>query len=272
MAEDLITLQLLRHLSQFLAQLWVMVRFIVIGSFTLLLAINSYPFPLQHRIGFFLTILIAMASVVILRLVIGINRDETISRVGNTMAGFKIDHNLAVAMAGYILPLVGILAAVSYDMSICCGYGSTLCSASCTDPGRRLSGHHCFPHCVRDLGLRDVAIGPLTPPPKLITPLCSRYCVALRCQPWFVVFRLTTPLPMSCVRGCREDCGSNSRKRLIHVMARRDARQKIVRDDADPRRLIDGQHGRQELVLAASSAGRLSRGCQVNRRHIPVPP
>ena len=117
MAEDLITLQLLRHLSQFLAQIWVMVRFIVIGSFTLLLAINSYPFPFQHRIGFFLTILIAVASVVILRLVIGINRDETISRVGNTMAGFKIDHNLAASMAGYILPLIGILAAASYDMS-----------------------------------------------------------------------------------------------------------------------------------------------------------
>ncbi len=117
MAEDLITLQLLRHLSQFLAQVWVMVRFIVIGSFALLLSINSYPFPLQHRIGFYLTVLIAVAAVVILRLVIGINRDETISRVGNSMAGFKIDHNLAAAMAGYILPLIGILAAVSYDMS-----------------------------------------------------------------------------------------------------------------------------------------------------------
>ena len=117
MAEDLITLQLLRHLSQFLAQIWVMVRFIVIGSFALLLAINSYPFPLQHQIGFYLTVLIAMAAVVILRLVIGVNRDETISRVGNSMAGFKIDRNLAAAMAGYILPLIGILAAVSYDMS-----------------------------------------------------------------------------------------------------------------------------------------------------------
>jgi hypothetical protein len=117
MAEDLITLQLLRHLSQFLAQIWVMVRFIVIGSFTLLLAINSYPFPMQHRIGFSVTILIAVAALAILRLVIGINRDETISRVGNAMAGFKFDHNLATAMIGYILPLIGILAAVSYDVS-----------------------------------------------------------------------------------------------------------------------------------------------------------
>jgi hypothetical protein len=117
MAEDLVTLQLLRHLSQFLAHIWVMVRFIVIGSLTLLLAINSYPFPLQYRIGFLLAILIAVAAWAILRLVIGINRDETISRVANTMAGFKLDHNLASAMMGYILPLIGILAAVSYDMS-----------------------------------------------------------------------------------------------------------------------------------------------------------
>ena len=117
MAEDLITLQMLRHLSQFLAQIWVMVGFIVVGSFTLLLAINSYPFPLQNRIGFFLAILIAVAALAILRLVLGINRDETISRVNNTMAGLKLDHNLVSGMIGYILPLIGILAAVSYDIS-----------------------------------------------------------------------------------------------------------------------------------------------------------
>ena len=117
MAEDLITLQLLRHLSQFLAQIWVIVRFIVVCSLALLLALNSYSFPLQHRIGFYLTILIAVAAMAILRLVIGINRDETISRVGNTMSGLKIDHNLAASMAGYVLPLIGILAAVSYDIS-----------------------------------------------------------------------------------------------------------------------------------------------------------
>jgi len=117
MAEDLITLQLLRHLSQFLAQIWVIVRFIVIGSLTLLLAINSYPFPMQRRIGFFLAIMIGVAAWAILRLVIGINRDETISRVANATAGFKLDRNLATGMIGYILPLIGILAAASYDMS-----------------------------------------------------------------------------------------------------------------------------------------------------------
>jgi hypothetical protein len=61
--------------------------------------------------------MIAVAAWAILRLVIGINRDETISRVANTMAGFKLDSNLATAMISYILPLIGILAAVSYDMS-----------------------------------------------------------------------------------------------------------------------------------------------------------
>ncbi len=116
-AEDLITMQLLRHMSQFLAHIWVMVRFIVFGGLTLLLAINSYPFPSQHRIGFFLAILISVAAWAILRLVIGINRDETISRVANTVAGFKFDHNLATSMMGYVLPLLGILAAVSYDLS-----------------------------------------------------------------------------------------------------------------------------------------------------------
>jgi hypothetical protein len=35
----------------------------------------------------------------------------------DTLSGFKIEHSLAAAMAGYILPLIGILAAVSSDMS-----------------------------------------------------------------------------------------------------------------------------------------------------------
>jgi hypothetical protein len=117
MAEDLIALQLLRHLSHFLAQLWVMVGFIMFGSFTLLFAINSYPFPTQNRVEFFLAVLIAVAASVILRLVVGNNRDETISRVGNTMPGFKLDRNLAGSLVGYILPLLGILAAISYDVS-----------------------------------------------------------------------------------------------------------------------------------------------------------
>ncbi len=117
MAEDLIVLQLLRHLSQFVAQLRVMVTFIVLGSFTLLLAINSYPFPMQNRAEFLLTILIVVAAATILRLIVGINRDETISRVANTASGLKLDRNLFTALIGYILPLVGILAAVSYDVS-----------------------------------------------------------------------------------------------------------------------------------------------------------
>ena len=100
MAEDLIALQLLRHLSQFLAQLWVMVGFVVIGSLSLLLAINSYPFPQQSHLEFFLSILIGVAAFAILRLIVGINRNETISRVGNTMAGFKLDGNLLSGVVG----------------------------------------------------------------------------------------------------------------------------------------------------------------------------
>jgi len=117
MAEDLIAIELLRHLSQFLAHIWVIVGFIVFGSFALLLAINSYPFPMQNRIGFFLATLIIAAGCAILRLVVGINRDETISQVANTVAGLKLDRNLASSLVSYILPLIGILTAISYDIS-----------------------------------------------------------------------------------------------------------------------------------------------------------
>jgi hypothetical protein len=94
-----------------------MVGFIVIGSFSLLLAVNSYPFPMENRVEFFVMILIATAAFAILKLIVGINRDETISRVANTVPGLKFNRNLAAGLIGYILPLIGILAAVSYDIS-----------------------------------------------------------------------------------------------------------------------------------------------------------
>ena len=94
-----------------------MIGFLMVGSFSLLFAINSYPFPRQDRIEFFLTVLIAVSAGVILKVVVGVNRDETISRVANTVPGLKLDQNLASSLIGYVLPLVGILAAVSYDVS-----------------------------------------------------------------------------------------------------------------------------------------------------------
>ena len=100
-----------------MAQLRTKVSFIVVGSLTLLLAINAYPFPMQDRIEFHLAILIAVAAAVIFRMIIGINRDETISRLAGNGGGLKLDRNLFTALIGYVLPLIGILAAVSYDVS-----------------------------------------------------------------------------------------------------------------------------------------------------------
>lgn len=49
---------------------------------------------------------------------LGINRDETTSQVANTLPGqLKLNRDLASGLFVYVLPLIGILAAVSYDVS-----------------------------------------------------------------------------------------------------------------------------------------------------------
>src|SRR5262249_47343326 len=97
---------------------WTMVGFVVVGTLTLLLAITSYPFPYQSRVEFFLAVLIALGAIAILRIVLGINRDETISRVANSIPGrLKLDRNLVSGLLVYLLPLLGLLAAMSYDVS-----------------------------------------------------------------------------------------------------------------------------------------------------------
>ena len=117
-AEDLFGLVMVRWLAAGLAQLWVVVGFLVIGSATLLLAVSSYPFPLQSHMFAGLGVLIVLIAAAVAWVLLGINRNELISRVANSAPNkFKIDGQLVSSLMTYVVPLLGVLAAVSFDAS-----------------------------------------------------------------------------------------------------------------------------------------------------------
>jgi hypothetical protein len=116
LAEDLLALLYLWWLAPLLAQVWTLIGFLVVGSLALLFAISSYPFTFQehllHGMGFLISVLVLM----ILVIVVGFNRDEMISRLSSTAPNrLKFDQNLVGGLLTYIVPLVGALAAISFD-------------------------------------------------------------------------------------------------------------------------------------------------------------
>jgi hypothetical protein len=100
-----------------MAQIWQRIGCLVLTVLALLLAVNSYPFGFQDRLFFGLCLLIAYLAVIIVRIVLGINREELISRLANTPQGFKFDTPLLSNLLTYIVPLVGTLAALSFNIS-----------------------------------------------------------------------------------------------------------------------------------------------------------
>src|SRR5271166_5362435 len=91
--------------------------------------------------------------------------------------------------------------------------------------------------------------------------------MASRCQTWFFVFSLTIILlqihPVEMPRRLRIEFEGAT----YHMMARGNARQKIVRDDADRRRLIEGLEHAVSLNCKASRPPRGAGG-----RSLAVPP
>ena len=74
----------------------------------MLLAVASYPSPIQHRFILGLGLLIAFLVALIGLIVLGVNREELISRVANTVPNrFKLDRNLITSLLTYVVPLLG---------------------------------------------------------------------------------------------------------------------------------------------------------------------
>ncbi len=118
MADDLVALQIVRWFAPASSQLLPSMKFLVLGTLLLLLAITSYPF--DHG-GWLMTIMVMLmifvawvAGVVL----IGTNRDELISRVSDTAPGrLTFESNFVASILTTIGPIVGALFALSFDIS-----------------------------------------------------------------------------------------------------------------------------------------------------------
>jgi hypothetical protein len=116
--EELLALEGAKWVGGAMARIWTLIGFLVTASIALLFAITSYPFPEQPRAMALMGMAIAALMIVVLRVVMGSNRDEVISRIGDTQPGkVSWDASLFSSLGAYVVPLVGMLAAISFDLT-----------------------------------------------------------------------------------------------------------------------------------------------------------
>ena len=93
-----------------------MMQFVVVGSLSLMLAAMSYPFDHEGWLTIMMACLIFFVGSVVAVILIGINRDELISRVSDTTPGrLSFDSNFVTSLLTTVVPLIGALAAMSSD-------------------------------------------------------------------------------------------------------------------------------------------------------------
>lgn len=116
-AEDLIALVLARQIDWLRAFCNSVVTFLVVGLLALTLALTSYPFQPQ---GFLLTTTVLLATVAAVVVVIAVqaNCEEVLSRINKTTPNhFTLDRQFLLTLVTYVVPLLGMLGALSYGMS-----------------------------------------------------------------------------------------------------------------------------------------------------------
>ncbi len=117
-AEDLIALQIVRWFARALSQLLPIITFLVVGSLSLFLAVSSYPFDQQGWLMTVMVLLLLLVASVVGKVLIGVNRNELISRVSGTVPGrLTFDSGFVAQMLTTIVPLLAALLAVSFDLS-----------------------------------------------------------------------------------------------------------------------------------------------------------
>jgi hypothetical protein len=115
--EDLLALEAARWVGGALVRVWFSIGFLALSAVAILFAITSYPFPEQSRVMTVIGFAIAALVVMILRVALGSSRNEVISKIDGTAPGqITWNSTLFSSMAAYVVPLLGLLTAVSFDM------------------------------------------------------------------------------------------------------------------------------------------------------------
>jgi hypothetical protein len=106
-AEELVAMEIIRYVSQFIVQLRNLLVCLTVGSLLLVLAATVYPFFPQQQLLLVLSLLAGGIALFILIFLVQVNRDELVSRITrSTPNRFTPDLSFLQGMAGYILPIV----------------------------------------------------------------------------------------------------------------------------------------------------------------------
>jgi len=117
-AEDFVAIEIVNYVSQYFVQLRNLVTFLTVGALLLLLAVVSYPFQPQRLILLIMGALILVLAGGAFGIFLQIEKDELTSRVLKTTPNRLSFHPTFLAsVATYVLPLLGVLALASSDLS-----------------------------------------------------------------------------------------------------------------------------------------------------------
>lgn len=116
--QDFVALEVTFYLSQFFVQLRNLALFLSFAPFLFLLAVTSYPFQPQRLWVLLAVLLIGLVTLSVIWIVIQIERNELVSRILKTTPNqISFRWGFISHLFLYAIPLLGILGAMSSDMS-----------------------------------------------------------------------------------------------------------------------------------------------------------
>jgi hypothetical protein len=117
-AQAFVALEVVVYLSQFFVQLRNMALFLALAPLLMLFAVSSYPFQPQRMWLLLAAGLVGIVTVVLVRIVIQMERDELLSRIsGTTPDQLNFHWPFFSRVLLYAVPLLGVLVASSSNVS-----------------------------------------------------------------------------------------------------------------------------------------------------------
>ncbi len=117
-AEDFIALVLARQLAWIRRYCSAIETFLVVGLLSLTLAVTSYPFQPRGQMLAVLGLLATATAATVIVIAVQLNRDDVTSRINKlTPNRFTLDRQFVMTLVTVVMPLLGLLAALSYGTS-----------------------------------------------------------------------------------------------------------------------------------------------------------
>jgi hypothetical protein len=117
-AEDLVAMVMVRQIAWLRASVQLTLSFIVVGLVITFPVLTSYPFEPQEPMYAVLVVLTMITVGTIVAFAVQASRDEVLSRLNKSPTDrFSFDSHFITTMITFVVPLLGLLGALSYSLS-----------------------------------------------------------------------------------------------------------------------------------------------------------